>query len=157
MKDTVHCQRSLAGYRMNRIVQLSTVSVEKCYWWTYLRGSNRGTDTENDLEDTAGEGEEGTNWEASIDIYTMLVYVLCGTFFPHRTQNETHTSLETTQGSPLTSPWPVGWPWGGDNFVSGLNLACETGTSFLSDHWTAKAESKYKAVPLTPGTWRPSI
>ena len=78
-------------------------------------------------------------------------------FFPHKTQDETHTSLETTQAGPLTTPWPVGWPWGGDSFVSGLNLACESCTSFLSNHWIAKAESKYKAVSLTPGTWPPCM
>ena len=88
---------------------------------------------------------------------TSSHYKFCGTFFPHKTQDETHTSLETTQAGPLTTPWPVGWPWGGDSFVSGLNLACETCSNFLSDHWTAKAESKYKAVSLTPGTWPPCI
>ena len=70
-------------------------------------------------------------------------YKFCGTFSPHKTQDETHTSLETTQCGPLTSPWPVGWPWGGDSFVSGLNLACETCASFLSDHWTAKSYKQF--------------
>ena len=27
---------------------------------------------ENRFVDTAGEGEDGTNWESSIDIYTLL-------------------------------------------------------------------------------------
>lgn len=31
-------------------------------------------------------------------------YKFCGTFSPHKTQDETHTSLETTQCGPLTSP-----------------------------------------------------
>ena len=87
---------------------------------------------------------------------TSGYYKFCDTFPPHKTQDETHTSLETTQGGPLTSPWPVGWLWCGDTFVSGLNLACETCDNLLSDHWTAKAESKYKAVSL-PRTWPPCI
>ena len=44
------------------------------YWLTYLQGRNRDTDLENGLVDTAGEGEGGTNWESSIEIY-ILPYV----------------------------------------------------------------------------------
>ena len=35
---------------------------------------------------------------------TSGYYKFCDTFPPHKTQDETHTSLETTQGGPLTSP-----------------------------------------------------
>ena len=35
-------------------------------------GRNRDTEVENGLVDTRGEGEGGTNWESSIDIYTLL-------------------------------------------------------------------------------------
>ena len=36
--------------------------------------------------------------------WTSGHYKFCGTFSPHKIQDETHTSLETTQGGPLTSP-----------------------------------------------------
>ena len=44
---------------------------EKRYWWTYLQGRNGDADVENRLMDTAGEGEDGTNGESSIDVYTQ--------------------------------------------------------------------------------------
>ena len=49
-------------------------NLEKWYWWTNVQGSNRDADIEDGLVDTAGEGEGGTNWESSIDIYTMEYY-----------------------------------------------------------------------------------
>ena len=45
-------------------------NIEKWYWWTYLQGSNRGTDIENRLVDTVGEEEGGTDGESSIKTYT---------------------------------------------------------------------------------------
>ena len=48
-------------------------NLEKWYWWTYLQGRNRDTDIENELVDTAGEGEGGSNWEHSKNIYTLLL------------------------------------------------------------------------------------
>ena len=36
----------------------------------YLQGRNRDADIENALVGKLGEGEDGTNWESSIDIYT---------------------------------------------------------------------------------------
>ena len=36
-----------------------------------MQGRNRDTDLENKLVDPVGEGEGGTNWEKSIDIYTL--------------------------------------------------------------------------------------
>jgi len=36
-----------------------------------LQGRNRDADIENELVDTTGEGEGRTNWEKSIDIYTL--------------------------------------------------------------------------------------
>ena len=35
-------------------------NLEKWYWWTYLQGRNRDTDVENELVNTAGIGEGGT-------------------------------------------------------------------------------------------------
>ena len=45
---------------------------EKWYWWPYLQGRNRDTDVENGLADTAEEGEDGTNWENSFEIYIYI-------------------------------------------------------------------------------------
>ena len=36
-----------------------------------FQGRNRDADVENKHVDTVGEGEGGTNWEISIDIYTL--------------------------------------------------------------------------------------
>ena len=36
-----------------------------------MQGRNRDTDTENGCVDTEGEGEGGTNWESSTDVYTL--------------------------------------------------------------------------------------
>ena len=46
-------------------------NLEKWYWWTYLQGRNRNWDIENRLVDTVGEGESGTNWDSSIETYTL--------------------------------------------------------------------------------------
>ena len=35
-----------------------------------LQGRNRDTNIDNGLVDTVGEGEGGTSWESSLDIYT---------------------------------------------------------------------------------------
>ena len=44
-------------------------NLEKWYWWTYLQGRKRDSDTENRLMDVEGEVEGGMNWESSIGIY----------------------------------------------------------------------------------------
>ena len=41
------------------------------YWWTYLKGRNRDTDTENRCVNTVREGDGVTNWESSIETYTI--------------------------------------------------------------------------------------
>ena len=69
-------------------------------------------------------------------------YKFCGTFSPHKTQDETHLTRDHTVWSPhftLTCGLALRW----DSFVSGLNLACETCASFLSDHWTAKSYKQF--------------
>ena len=38
---------------------------------TYLQSRNRDGNAENRLMDIVGEEESGTNWENSIDIYTL--------------------------------------------------------------------------------------
>ena len=62
--------------KSEREKQISHINVyiwnlEKWYWWTYLQGRNRDIDVENGFVDTVGEGEGGTNWESSIDTYTL--------------------------------------------------------------------------------------
>ena len=44
---------------------------EKWYWWTYLQERNGDADAENGLMDTEREGEDGTNGESSIVVYTQ--------------------------------------------------------------------------------------
>ena len=47
---------------------LSIISQE----FTYFQGRNRDADVQNEHVDTAAGGEDGTNWEIRIDIYTLL-------------------------------------------------------------------------------------
>ena len=42
---------------------------KKWYRPHYLPSINRDSDGENGVMDTAGEGEGGTNWESSLEIY----------------------------------------------------------------------------------------
>ena len=39
----------------------------------YFQGKNRDPDVENGLVDSAREGEDGVNWESSIEMYTLHV------------------------------------------------------------------------------------
>ena len=48
-------------------------NLERWYWLTYWQGRNRDADMENRLMDTAVEGEGGTSWESSTEIYTLHV------------------------------------------------------------------------------------
>ena len=62
--------------KSEREKQISSINIyvwnlEKWYWWTYLQGRNRDSDRENRLVDTVGEEQGGTNWESSIEIYTL--------------------------------------------------------------------------------------
>ena len=36
-----------------------------------MQGRNREMDAEEELVDTAGEGDDGSNWESSVEIYTQ--------------------------------------------------------------------------------------
>ena len=46
-------------------------NLEKRYGWTYLQGRNRGADIGNTHVDPEREGGGRTNWESSIDVYTL--------------------------------------------------------------------------------------
>ena len=65
-----------ACYRVKSEKQISQINaylwnLEKWYWWTYVDGSNGDADIENRLVYTVGEGEGGTNWDNSIETYTL--------------------------------------------------------------------------------------
>ena len=68
-------------------------NLEKMVLMNLLQGGNRGTDLENRLSDTEGEGEGGMNWESSADIYTpccccscQVASVVSDSVQPHRRQ-----------------------------------------------------------------------
>ena len=46
-------------------------NLDRWYWWTYTQGRNGNADMVNRLVNTVGEEEEGTNWESSIETYTL--------------------------------------------------------------------------------------
>ena len=46
-------------------------NLEKEYCWSCLQRRNGDADIENRLVDVVGEGEGGTDWESSVDIYTL--------------------------------------------------------------------------------------
>ena len=72
---------------------------KKRYWWTLWQGRNKDADGENGLEDIGGEGEGGTKWESSTDIYTLpnVKWWLVG-------------SCCIAQGDQLDALWrPRGW------------------------------------------------
>ena len=60
--------------REKQILYINTYicNLEKWYWWTYLHGRNRDADVQNELLDTAGEGEGGKNWESSLETYITV-------------------------------------------------------------------------------------
>ena len=47
-------------------------NLEKWYRWTGLQGRGGDADVENKRTDTKGRRGDGMNWEAGIDIYTLL-------------------------------------------------------------------------------------
>ena len=46
-------------------------NLDRLFWWTYVQGSKGDADIGNRLADTGGEGEVGTNWESSMETYTL--------------------------------------------------------------------------------------
>ena len=72
-------------------------NLEKWHWWTYFQGRNRDADVKKGLVDTVGEREGGTNWESSMDIYTLLY------------GKQLVGSCYTTQGAHLGNLWQPRW------------------------------------------------
>ena len=96
LKPVVQGEVSLNWYIWN---------LEKWYWWTYLKGRNRDTDTENRLVDTAGEGESEMNWEKSNEALTCM--------HSHAWNTQLVGSCCVTQGAQSSAPWwPRGLGWG---------------------------------------------
>ena len=56
-------------------------SRKKWCWWINFQCRNGVTDVENELGDTVGEGEGGTNWKIRIDIYILLLLLSCSICF----------------------------------------------------------------------------
>ena len=46
-------------------------NLKQWHWWACLLGRKRNADIENGHGDPTGEGEEGTEWESSADIYPL--------------------------------------------------------------------------------------
>ena len=71
-------------------VSLKFICFKRWYWWTYLQGKSGDADIGNRLLDTVGEGECGTNWESSLETYSVMykidrqwgLAVWCGKFNP---------------------------------------------------------------------------
>ena len=95
-------------------------NLEKWYWWTYFQGRNRDADVKKGLVDTVGEGEGGTKWESSIDIYTLLY------------GKQLVGSCYITQGAQLGNLWQprwvgwVGWEGGSRGRVYVYSYSCFT-------------------------------
>ena len=68
-----YCTEWSKSERERQILYINTCAwnLEKWYWWTYLQGSSGNPDIENRLVDIMWEGEGGTNWESSIETYTL--------------------------------------------------------------------------------------
>ena len=67
-------------------------NLERWYWWTCMWGSNGNTHIVNRLVDTVGEGEDGMNWESSIETYTFSSVqfscsVMSDSLRPHESQH----------------------------------------------------------------------
>ena len=56
-----------------QIIYINTYmwNLENGYWWIYLQSSNGDADIDNGHVDTMGKGEGGTNWDSSIETYTL--------------------------------------------------------------------------------------
>ena len=50
-------------------------NLEEWCWWTCWQGRNRDTHVESGLVGTAGEGEDGSNWDSSVDIYMPVFFL----------------------------------------------------------------------------------
>ena len=87
-------------------------NLEKWYWWTYLQGRKRDTDIENILVDTVEEGEGGTKWESSIDIYTLpCVKQIASGKLLYGTRSSARCSVMTYRGG--MGGWEGGSRWRG--------------------------------------------
>ena len=56
------------------LINVCICNLEKRSWWTCFQGKKRDAEVENRLADRVGEGECGTGWESSIDMYHCRVW-----------------------------------------------------------------------------------
>jgi len=72
-EPTEYCTKWSKWERERQILYINAClwNLERWYWWTYLLGSSGDANTENRLVDTMAEGESGTNWENSMERYTL--------------------------------------------------------------------------------------
>ena len=105
--DQSHNQSDSAWMHHTHIQNLG-----KQYWWTYLQRRNGDADVGNGLVDTVAEGEARTNWENSIDVYTL-------------THSQSHSGVwlfETPWTAACQAPLSMGFPkqkyWSGLPFPS---------------------------------------
>ena len=107
------------GHDWSDFSRSSSMESRKRYWWTYLQ-DNRDADVENRLVGTAGEGEGGTNWESSADIFIL----------PPAKQRLVGSCL-TTQGAKPSAPDDLeGWGggWAGRDTQEGGDICIHTHT-----------------------------
>ena len=119
--------------RLKRLSSSSSVESRKRYWWTYLQ-DNRDANVENRLVGTAGEGEGGTNWESSADIFIL----------PPAKQRLVGSSL-ITQGAEPSAPDDLeGWGggWAGRDTQEGGDICTHTHTyTLMADLCCCMAET----------------
>ena len=64
-----------------------------------MQGRNRDADTENRLVDTVREGEGGTNWESTMEMYTLsYVKQIASGKLPYNTGSSNQRYLEDCDG-----------------------------------------------------------
>ena len=114
------------GHDWSDFSRSSSMESRKRYWWTYLQ-DNRDADVENRLVGTAGEGEGGTNWESSADIFIL----------PPAKQRLVGSCL-TTQGAKPSAPDDLeGWGGGsaGRDTQEGGDICIHTHTHTHTHLW----------------------
>ena len=73
-KPRAGCTEWSKSERKKQILHINAYmwNLEKMVLMNLFAGRNRDSGRENRLMDTVGAGEGGTNWESSMEIYTLL-------------------------------------------------------------------------------------
>ena len=67
-------QSEVSQKKKNKYINAYIWNLERQNWWTFLQGNKWDTHIKNNLVDTVGEEEGGTNGNSSIETY-ILSYV----------------------------------------------------------------------------------